>query len=300
MEYTFSGLAIAGIIFNILVGLGLPIALAVFIKKKCKMRIGPLFIGACAYIAANMFLQGIVDTVIVLIQPLAEYFLENELPRSIFFGVVHGGVQLGGYYLVMHLFMKEFRRKENSLLFGVGIRVIDSVIAYGISAGINFLILALTVNSKGLEGYLTGLEGEALAEARESLINMTQMPVSEIVGTGLIGLFLMMMMMAVSVLVFQAAKREGKMYLLPTAFAVCALNSFFMELYSAGIIKNIMTCVGLLGALAVLSDVLAFFVYRADTDTQRGHADILVDKTAPVVPKGTSMREKINRVNKID
>lgn len=300
MEYTFSGPAIAGSIFNILVGLGLPVALTIFIKKKWKMRIGPLFVGACAYMAANMFLQGIVDTVILLIKPLAEYFLENELPRSIFFGIVHGGVQLGGYYLIIHLFMKEFRRKENALLFGVGIRLIDSVIPYGISAGINFLILALTVNSKGMEGYLTGLQGEELEAARESIISMIQMPASEVFGTGLLGLFLMMMMIAVSVLVWQAAKREGKMYLLPTAFVICALNSFFMELYSAGIIKNMMTCVVLLGVLAVLADVLAFFVYRADTDTQRGHADILVDKAVPAAAKGTSMREKINRVNKID
>lgn len=300
MEYTFSGLAIAGIIFNIIIGLGLPAALALVIKKKCKMRMGPLFVGACAYIAANMFLQGIVDTLILTIQPLAEYFLENGMQRSIFFGLVHGGVQLGGYYLVMHLFMKEFRRKENSLMFGVGIRIIDSVIAYGISAGLNFLLLAFTVNKKGIEGYLAGFEAENLEEMRESLIGMTQMPVSEIAGTGLLGLFLMVMMIAVSVLIFQAVKREGKMYLLPTAYAVLALNSLLMELYSAGIIADIMICVALLGVLAIGAGVLAFFIYKADTDTQRGHADILVDKTVAAAPKGTSMREKINRVNKID
>lgn len=299
MEQAFSGLDFAAIIFNILVGIGLPILLIVLIRKKCRMRIGPLFVGACAYIGTNMFLQGIVDTLIYVITPLAEFFANNEMPRSIFFGLLHGVVQLGGYYLIMHLFMKDFRRKENSLLFGVGVRLIDSVMAYGLSAGLNQLIFAISINSQGIESYLAGLGTENIEENRATLEQMVQVPFSELIGVGLIGLSLMFMTIAVSVLIFQAAKRPGKKYLLPTAGAVCVLNNLFMELYSAQIIESIVACVLLLLALAVLSSILAYFVYKNDTDEERGKADIIVDAAAQkAAPAETSMREKIARVSK--
>ena len=96
MEQSFSSLDFVAIIFNILVGIGLPILLVLLIRKKCRMRIGPLFVGACAYIGTNMFLQGIVDTLIYIITPLADFFAENGMARSIIFGLLHGVVHLGG------------------------------------------------------------------------------------------------------------------------------------------------------------------------------------------------------------
>ncbi len=299
MEQAFSGLDFAAMIFNILVGIGLPILLIILIRKKCRMRIGPLFVGACAYIGTNMFLQGIVDTLVYVITPLADFFAKNDMPRAIFFGLLHGAVQLGGYYLIMHLFMKDFQRKENSLLFGVGVRLIDSVMAYGLSAGLNQLIFAVSINSQGIESYLAGLGTENVEEYRVELERMVQVPFIEIFGVGLVGLSLLFMTIAVSVLIFQAAKRPGKKYLLPTAGAICVLNNLFMELYSAQIIGSIVTCVLLLLALAALSGILAYFVYKKDTDEERGKADILVDAAArKAVPVETSMREKIARVSK--
>jgi len=296
MEQPFSGLEFAAIVFNILVGIVLPILLAVLIKKKYNMRIGPLFVGACAYIGTNMFLQGIVDTVVYMIVPLANFFVEHAMPRAIFFAILHGCVQLGGYYLIMQMFMKDFRRKENSLLFGVGVRIIDSVMAYGISSGVNLLIFAISMNSQGFDSYLAGLGNENIEENRVALEGMVQTSFGDIISVGCIGLCLMFMTIAVSVLIFQAAKRQGKNYLLPTAGAVCVLNCLFMELYSAGVITSVVTCIVLLALLAVLSCILAYFVYKNDEDEERGKADIVIE--AKKAPEEMSMREKIARVNK--
>lgn len=301
METAFSIPAILSIVFNILVGIGLPILLVVLIKNKYKMRIGVLFVGACAYIAANMFLQGIVDTCVYLIKPLADFFLNNPMPRAVFFAILHGGVQLGGYYLIIHMFMKDFKRKENALMFGVGVRIIDSVIAYGIGSGLSMLMLAVNVNSQGFEAYLAGFGTEHMEENREMLLGMVQMPVSEILSNGLIGLFLMIMTMAVSVLIFLAAKRKDKMHLLPTAGAILVINSLLMELYSADVIKELLVCVALLGVLAVLSGVLSFFVYRADTEEERGRADIITDKAIVREEKQEiSMKERMAHVSKVN
>ena len=295
----FSTLMIVSMVFNILVGIALPIALVVLIKKKFEMRIGPLFIGACTYLAINMILQGIVDTAINLIQPLAEFLAANAMVCAIFISVLHGLLQLGGYYLMIHMFMKDFKRKENSLLFGVGIRIIDSVMAYGISAGVAILMLALSINGQGIDAYLASMGGEAadLEVTRASVIEMIEMPVIEVAGMGIICVCLLFMTIAISVLIFQAAKRPGKMYLLPTAGAICVLNCLLLQLYSAGIIETIGKCILLLVLLTIVSSVIAFFVFRNDTNDERGVADIVINPQANV-PREMSIREKIAKVNK--
>lgn len=295
----FSTLMIVSMVFNILVGIALPIALVVLIKKKFEMRIGPLFIGACTYLAINMILQGIVDTAINLIQPLAEFLAENAMVCAIFISVLHGLLQLGGYYLMIHMFMKDFKRKENSLLFGVGIRIIDSVMAYGISAGVAILMLALSINGQGIDAYLASMGGEAadLEVTRASVIEMIEMPVIEVAGMGIICVCLLFMTIAISVLIFQAAKRPGKMYLLPTAGAICVLNCLLLQLYSAGIIETIGKCILLLVLLTIVSSVIAFFVFKNDTNDERGVADIVINPQANA-PGEMSIREKIAKVNK--
>lgn len=295
----FSTLMIVSMIFNVIAGIGVPILLVVLIKKKYDMRIGTLFVGACAYIAANMFLQGIVDTCVNLIQPLANFFMENAMPRAIIMAILHGAVQLGGYYLIIHMFMKDFRRKENSLMFGIGIRIIDSVMGYGISAGLALLMLVFSVNSQGLDGYLAAY-GEGTEEAetvRASLIEMMEMPIIEIAGMGIICICLIFISIAVSVLIFQVAKRPNKMYLLPTAGAISILNCLLAEMYSAGELGGIATFIVLLVLLAIVSCVIAFFVYKNDTDEERGRADIVVNAQT-AAPGEMSMREKIAKVNK--
>lgn len=299
MEQSFSTLSILCMIFNIIAGIGVPILLVVLIKKKNDMRIGPLFVGACAYIAANMFLQGILDTVISLIAPFANFLVNNAMPRAVIMAILHGAVQLGGYYLIIHMFMKDFQRKENSLLFGIGIRIIDSVMGYGLSAGVMLLSVAVSVNANGVDGYLGEYEaGSADAEAvRTYIMEMINMPLIEIVGMGIICICLIFISISISVLIFQVAKRPDKMYLLPTAGAINILNCLLAEMYSAGAIEGIGLFVVLLILLAVFSCVIAFFVYKNDTDVERGKADIVVN-TRITTPDEMSMREKIARVNK--
>ena len=298
MAQSFSTLAILSMVFNILAGIAVPVLLVVIIKKKNDMRIGPLFVGACAYIAANMFLQGIVDTLISLIEPLANFLATNGKACAVIMGIVHGVIQLGGYYLIINMFMKDFRRKENSLLFGIGIRIIDSVILYGLNSGLMSLTMALSINKSGVDGFTAAYEaGSAEAEEiRTTIMEMINAPLIEIAGTGIICIALIFISIAISVLLFQVAKRPGKMYLLPTAGAFAIANCLLAELFSAGVIAGIGTFVVLLILLAIISCIVAYFVYKNDTDEVRGKADILTS-VKTTAPGETSIREKIARVN---
>ena len=297
MEQSFSTLAIISMAINTVVGIGLPILLVYLIKKKNDMRIGTLFVGACGYIGANMFLQGIFDTVISMITPVAQFLVDNAMPRVIIMSVCHGAIQLGGYFLMIKMFMKDFRRKENSLMYGVGIRIIDSIMGYGINAGAMMLTLAYSINKQGLSVYDDGTDEGAAAKA--SVIEMMEMPTIEFIGMSIICICLMFIAIALSVLIFQIAKRENKMYLLPTAAAIAILNCLLPEMYSAGIIPSIGKFIVLLALLAIVSCVIAYFIYKNDTDDVRGKGDILVKATAQAAAaKEMSMRDKLSKISK--
>ena len=62
-------------------------------------------------------------------------------------------------------------------------------------------------------------------------------------------------------------------------------------------IAGIGTFIVLLILLAAVSCVVAYFVYKNDTDEERGKADIVISAQT-TAPGETSIREKIARVNK--
>ena len=299
MGQAFSGASIAAMSFNMILGIGLPVLLIALIKKKYKMRLGIVFIGASAYIVSDMLFLTLINTLILNITPLADFFQANRAVYYFAYGVLHGAIQVGDYYLMIRFLMKDFLRKENALMFGVGVRVIDSVMAYGVNSGLSLLMVATSVNGQGLDAYLEGFGTEYMEENRAILENMIGTPASQILGVGLAGAFLFFLSIAVSVLVFLAAKRAAKKYLFAPAFLICMLDGLLLELYNGGAIDNILIYMAFLGLLAVVSCVPAFFVYRADQEQERGRADIITEKPEKAEVSTTSMRDKIARVNQI-
>lgn len=299
MQQSFSSPVIAGMVFNTIVGIGLPLVLVLFLRKKYKLRLGVLFIGASAYILADMFALSLVNTGILSIPVLAEFFEANTAVYAFVYGIIYGLIQVGGYYLIMRYMMKEFYRKENSLLFGVGVRIIDTVMAYGINSGFSLIMVAWAVNARGADAYLQTLDPEYLEENRAILENMMHMPVPEIVLVGTAGFFMMFLSIAVSVLVFQGVKREGKIHLLAVAAALSVLNGFLLALYNDGTIPDVALYVLLMGLLTLVSCALAFIIYRNDKDERRGKNDFVAE-TANTASAGTSMHDKIARVSQIN
>lgn len=299
MQQSFSSPAVAGMIFNTIIGIGLPLVLVFLLKRKYKMRLGVLFIGASAYILADMFALSLINTAILSIPVLSEFFKANTAVYAFVYGIIYGLVQVGGYYLVMRYMMREFYRKENALLFGVGVRIIDTVMAYGINSGLSLIMVALAVNARGADAYLQTLDPEYLEENRVILENMMQMPVTDYVLVGVAGIFMMFLSVAVSVLVFQGVKREGKIHLLAVAAALSVLNGFLLALYNDGTVPGVAVYVLLMGLLTIVSCVVAFLIYRVDKDEKQGKNDFVAE-AASSASAGTSMHDKIARVSQIN
>lgn len=288
-------------VFIMVIAVGMPVILTILVKKKAKMRIGPLFTGACAYIMVVMFAQNAVGMILVLSKPMADFFMANQQIYAVVRAVVDSVIQVLGIVLVMKFLMKDFLRKENALLFGIGLGAVDSIFNYASGAYFNFSV-ATQINKIGLEQFYSMYEGETLESAKQQIeILMSYQPL-EIFGLGIMDFFLIILQIALAVLIFLAVKREGKMHLLPTAMGLCGLELYLRLLRGTNVIQSITLYLILMGLVCSIAAVIAFFFYRADSNEERGRADTIMEKRVyqqQASAPSMSMKEKIAKVSKV-
>ena len=167
--------------------------------------------------------------------------------------------------------MKGYDRKENALMFGLGLSFIDAVYYNAVGGFLNFLT-ATQINEWGRDGYLDRFEGEAREYSEGVIESLENMGISEIVGSMIFMILEMGFMIAVSVLLFQAVKRVGKTYLLPTLGAVMVAFNLVICLRSVEILNEIPYLI-IIGVLTALCCFGAYIFYGADKEQVMGKAD---------------------------
>ena len=136
-------------------------------------------------------------------------------------------------------------------MYGIGHGGLESLLLGGIPAVWN-LASALGYNA----GTLTG---DALASVPAALAA----PAADYLVIGVERALVICFHIALSVPVFQAAKRPGKRWLYPAAILLHAGMDVFAALYQRGVL-SIWLSEGLMAAFSVPACVLAFRLYRGD------------------------------------
>jgi len=259
-------------VLDIIVGIGLPISLVMLYKKKYEVRLIPFIVGIGSYIVVSMFILGIFDSVIYM-TPLYELLENMPAVNAVFYGIFHGLIQFGGYYVIVKYFTKGFDRKENSLMLGVGFSFVTSAFTNGVGCFGNLLV-AINVNELGLEGYLSVQDAELADDYREAIMSIVEMPIFDVVCVIILTIVDIGFMLAFAILLFQACKREGKSFLIPTTIAGIVLYNLASCIYSVDLIGQI-TYLILVSLLAAAALFLAYIYYGADKADIRGKADFV-------------------------
>ena len=250
-------------LLDIVVGFGLPISLAMIFRKKYKVRLSVLIIGIGTYILVNAILCSTFD-VIIYYMNLSDYLDKSNTASAFFYGIFHGLIQFGGYYASMRFVMKGYDRKEDALMYGLGLSFIDAFYYNAVGGFLNFLT-ATQINEWGKEGYLSRFEDEAREYSEEVIDSLVNMGISEIVGSMIFMILEMGFMIAVSVLLFQAVKRVGKTYLLPTVGALLVAFNLIICFRSVEMLGEVPYLI-ITGVLTALCGFGAYIFYGADKE----------------------------------
>lgn len=229
-------------------------------------------------ITAAPFLAGIgVFIVFVLIlEPIAhQYFLVGESPIPVFINghtwayVLYGALAAGlfeetGRFVAFKFFMKKSEAKEDSVTYGIGHGGAESVIVVGLSMLSSIMVMQAIKGMGGVENYVMQFPAETQELARESMNALYSTAPYIYLLAGVERIAMIFFHIALSVIVFIAVKRPGKLYFYPVAIAIHMFLNIFAVMYQRGVISSIVLTEVIMVAGSALTVYFAYRLYQKD------------------------------------
>ena len=161
-----STMAIVGMVFTLLMSVGLPIVALVWVRMKLKASMKYAFLGAGVFILFAMLLEPMCHAGMLML--VGEQLTENIWLYALYGGLAAGLFEETGRYFAMRVCMRNNLTKENAVMYGVGHGGAESLILMGLTSVAN-IALAVTLNSMGVDAFMESLEEATRAEAMEQL-----------------------------------------------------------------------------------------------------------------------------------
>ncbi len=259
---TFPALSIAGMIFSVVISLGLPIALLILVRKKKKGAFLAAGIGAAGFVVFTMLLEPLLHNVVLGNVPA----IKNNAALLVLYvcltvGVFEETARLLGLIIVKRWHEKRKLPFSSGLMFGVGHGGAESIFAVGLTALTN-LMVAINLNTQGLGALTAGMTEEQVAGATEQLSAMVSAPSSAYFLMGVERITAIFFHIALSVLIWMVVTKRLHWIWYPAAILLHAVGNVPVRLYAGGILTSLWL-VDLLTALvtgAII--VLVWLLYR--------------------------------------
>ena len=239
----------------------IPFIILALIKIKLGGKISSFFIGMGFYIIFAMFLSVIINMIFHSI-PIFK-ILFDKANHPVFYGIygaiVAAIVEETGKFFCMKVLNKYNRTGKYNALLGVYGHAAFETVAYGSSLFMGNVILAVMVNSIGLDEYLKklGHSGDALIKERELVIKMMNIPISEHFISGTFCLLTLILQTALGILVYISFKESAKKYYLFMAMGLHFLGYLPNYLTNLKVITNSILSIGIVAALCLFTAYFA-------------------------------------------
>ncbi|MCM1283568.1 MAG: YhfC family intramembrane metalloprotease [Muribaculaceae bacterium] len=257
---------IAGILFTLVVSIGLPLALVILLCKKTKAGMVSFLTGGATFFLFAMVLEQILHFTVLGI------FGEETLTNNIWVYGLYGGLAAAlfeetGRFTAMRFFMKKRLDLPNALMYGVGHGGIEAVLIVGLSS-ISNLVTSIMINSGGMESTLNALDPAVAGTVMEQLSALWTLPAYQFFLGGAERIFAIFSHIAFSVLVYVAVRYKKKSGWL-LAFAM-----HFLVDFAAVVGMNYLSVVAVEGIVALLTAVTVCLAVRM-IRVEKSEQDIL-------------------------
>lgn len=176
--------SVAGMIFSLILSIGLPIGLLIYLRNRTGARISAFLIGGATFFLSAMVLEQLLHAAVLAAAG-------NALTGNIWLYALYGGLAAGlfeetGRYVAMKFCMKKQLTRQSALMYGAGHGGIEAVLILGL-ASINNLSAVALVNSGGFESFLSSLsaeESDALIQAFSALLPRRPRPQDIVLSAG--------------------------------------------------------------------------------------------------------------------
>ena len=260
---------------GLVLGLAVPLAVALFWKFKKKERFTTILIGAAVFLLFAVTLEKIIQN--VLIFPTALGLNDTALSRfvnarpvllSLIAGLFPGVFEETGRLVAFKSVLRNRKNRETSVSYGIGHGGFEVMFILGITFA-EYLVYAVMINN----GKYQTIVDEVLAKAPDQ-VGQVYDAAAQICGFGFAGLgvmvveriFAVLFHIGASILVFYACKDRKKAWLYPLAIVLHTLLDFIAGMYLFGVIHisewGLEAIVGVFGLTVFFGAY--FLLYRKD------------------------------------
>ena len=252
---TVSGASMVGMVISLLLSVGLPIFLGIFIYKKTKAWVPAFFIGCGIFVGFAMILEQICHAIVLTVTGSA--IRDNIWLYAIYGGLAAALFEECGRWIAMKFCLKKHLTRENALMYGAGHGGIEAFLILGMSSMSNLLTAAM-INGGLMEKTMTALEPAQQEVTYHQLSVLWTTPAYQFYLAP-VERISAIAQIALSILVYSAVKTGRKLHLAAAFGLHFAVD--FLTVICAAAIPTWALELGLLLVVAVICVVVYQLVY---------------------------------------
>ena len=207
---TVSGASMAAMEVSMLLSVGLPIFLCIFVHKKTKAWVPAFFIGCGIFVGFAMILEQILH--MVVLTATGSVLQDNIWLYGIYGGLAAALFEETGRWIAMKFCLKKHLTKENALMYGAGHGGIEAFLILGMSSMSNLLTAAM-INGGLMEKTMSALDASAQEQTYNQLSVLWTTPAYQFYLAPVERIIAIALQIGLSVLVYSAVKTGKKLHL---------------------------------------------------------------------------------------
>ncbi len=251
-------LSIIGMVFSLILAIGIPIILCIVVRCKTKAKISNFFYGCAVFFVFALILEQILHTIVFMV--FGTGITENILLYGLYGGVAAALFEETGRFVAMKFLMKKQLTRENGLMYGVGHGGLEAILIVGL-AYISNIVTAFMINSNQMEAALSPLSESQRESTIQSLSALWSTSSDQFFAAGIERISAIILQIALSILVYKAVK-SGQKKFWALAMGVHFLVDFIAVISSQKL--SIWFTEVLIFIITMIVAVLAFRIYKED------------------------------------
>lgn len=255
----FSTQNMAALAIGMILAFVIPIAAVIIYKIRNRDTWLPsVLAGAGTFIVFAMILEQILHTIMLPI-------VQRNVVAFVIYGAFAAGIfEETGRFVAYKLVMKNHYSTNNAIMMGLGHGGFETIYLLG-TTYLMSLALAALVNSQGLGSVLDLLsagDANAAEAARTQLEAISQVNFATLAAGLYERLVAMVFHICMSVIVYHAASKPGKIWLYPAAVLLHAALDVPAAMYQAGVLTNVPMVYGIMTVFTALTIALTVFITK--------------------------------------
>lgn len=206
-----SSLSIVFMIVTVLISIGLPIALIIWVSKKYKPGFMPIGMGMIVFFVMQIVIRTPLIQLLSMTEGVQQFIQNNMVLYIVILSFTAGIFEEGGRYIAFKWLLKKKREWQHGIAYGIGHGGIEAFLLVGLAYIAN-IIFSIVINQGALES--AALTPGILAQVQQAAAPLVETPSYMFLISGLERVFAIALHIALSVFVLYGINARKKWYLL--------------------------------------------------------------------------------------